>query len=385
MALIPDTAGISMRMLTDHALHPVTPVTEIPSDLMDLIPGKVFSARIQEVLPENTYKALVAGHSLTLSLAAGAKAGDTLELVVIDRTPRTVVAQLANQSGAETSGESQEFTTLSQTARLIGNLLARDGESPAPAALNRGQPLLARAPLSAAEILPQLTKAISQSGLFYEAHQVQWALGQRPLADLLAEPQGAYSKPDTLAAYRQTPLADSTSQRAASANLLVGGEPSGSTSILQSLFGADTPETRTPGTPALPTPLTNPSAATVPDELRPLVQQQLEAASTQRMAWHGELLPDQPLEWEIEREVPHPSSRDDEPPGWTTTLRLATPQLGQIDAELRLTSQGIQINIAAASDTTASGLRQAAGALQQALTTAGVSLLALHIKNETRG
>jgi hypothetical protein len=295
-----------------------------------------------------------------------------------------VVAQLANRPSTEAGGESHEFTTLSHTAQLIGNLLARDGESPAPAALNRGQPLLTRPPLTAAEILPQLAKAISQSGLFYEAHLVQWALGQRPLADLLAEPQGALSNPDTLAAYRQPANTDSTTQRTASSPAVVGSEQSRAGSILQSLLGAEAQEARAPNSTNLPS-ATAAATAKVPDELRPLVQQQLESAATQRMAWHGELLPDQRLEWEIEREVPHHAVSDDEPPAWTTSLRLATPQLGQVDARLRLTRQGIQINIAAAVGDTAAGLRQSAGALQKALSTAGVPLLSLQIKHEERG
>ncbi|MBK8120176.1 MAG: hypothetical protein IPK39_14130 [Sulfuritalea sp.] len=75
MVLIPNDVGVRMRMQTEAALQPIAPVAEIPADLTDLRPGQAFSARIQEVLPENTYKALVAGRSLTLALPEGAKAG----------------------------------------------------------------------------------------------------------------------------------------------------------------------------------------------------------------------------------------------------------------------------------------------------------------------
>lgn len=129
-----------MRMQTETALHPIAPVAEIPADLTELRPGQAFSARIQEVLPENTYKALVAGRSLTLALPEGAKAGDTLELVVIDRTPRLIVAQLANRGGpGDLAAASYEFTSLSPAARLIGALLARDGSAPPAAPLTRGR------------------------------------------------------------------------------------------------------------------------------------------------------------------------------------------------------------------------------------------------------
>ena len=69
MVLIPPDAGIRMRMQTDATLlQPVQPTHEIPSDLPELQPGQAFAARILETLPDNTYKALVAGKFLTLQL-----------------------------------------------------------------------------------------------------------------------------------------------------------------------------------------------------------------------------------------------------------------------------------------------------------------------------
>ena len=54
MVLIPNDVGVRMRMQTETTLHPVAPVAGIPADLVDLQPGQAFSARIQEVLPQNT-------------------------------------------------------------------------------------------------------------------------------------------------------------------------------------------------------------------------------------------------------------------------------------------------------------------------------------------
>ena len=94
MALIPSDVGIRMRLQNEASLlQPLSPVHEIPSDLPELRTGQTFSARIQEVLPDNTYKALVAGKQLTLQLPEGAKPGDQLELVVIDRSTKVVIAK----------------------------------------------------------------------------------------------------------------------------------------------------------------------------------------------------------------------------------------------------------------------------------------------------
>ncbi len=365
-------------MQTETALLPVAPVAEIPAELTELRPGQTFSAQIQEVLPENTYKALVAGRSLTLALPEGAKAGDTLELVVIDRTPRLIVAQLTSRGApGDAAAATYEFTSLSPTARLIGALLARDGAAPPPAALTRGPALLAAAPGDAsrlaADLAPQLARAVSQSGLFYEAHQVQWVTGQRPLGDLLAEPQARHAAAERAAA--PTPEAGNSSAR-----MTADGRPaqsSGPLVVLQNLFAGDEARPQTASTTAA-----NPAQA-VPEDLRPLVQQQLDAVATQRLAWHGEVWPGQALDWRIE---PDEQRTDDTPANadreWISSLRLVTPRLGEIDARLRMTPQGASIAIVTPIDTSAADLREAAPLLEKSMAAAGVPLLALQVRHE---
>lgn len=383
MVLIPNDAGIRMRMQTETALHPITPVTEIPADLAELNPGQTFSARIQEVLPQNTYKALVAGQSLTLALPEGAKTGDTLELVVIDRTPRLIVAQLANRDGAPDAagGTGYEFTSLSRTAQLIGALLTRDGTPPPAAELNRGQPLLATgspdAAKLAADLAPQLAKAVAQSGLFYEAHQVQWIMGQRQMGDLQAEPQAKHSPAAVTARAGQED--GNTGTRLAAAGR--SSEPPGPMVLLQNLFGTE--ESRQQAT-SQQAPAAIPALA-VPEELRPLVQQQLDAVATQRMAWHGEVWPGQPLDWRIEPD----ERRSDGGPteaerGWITSLRLVTPRLGEIDARIGLTPQGARIAIVTPVGASAADMLDAAPLLEKSMAAAGVPLLALQVRHDAK-
>ncbi len=200
MALIPPDAGIRMRMQAEaNLLQPVSPAHEIPADLPELRTGQAFSARIQEVLPDNTYRALVAGKQLTLQLPEGAKTGDLLELVVIDRSAKVVIAKQVETAPAATDEAAPyPFAKFSPAARMIGQLLPAEGQSPAPALLNRGQPLLAEPPQSqsaAVQLAPTLAKAVTQSGLFYESHQAQWVTGKLPLEQLLQEPQGQRSAP----------------------------------------------------------------------------------------------------------------------------------------------------------------------------------------------
>jgi len=197
MPLIPPDVGLRMRQQTELLTQPITAVKEIPSDLPEMKAGQAFNARIQEVLPENTYRALVAGKSMTLSLPESVKAGDLLELVVVDRTPKTIIAQRAPQGGTPTPAELAAYphATFSRAAQLVRALLPAEGKAPPAAALNRGQPLLAQPPQTGTELAPILGKAVTQSGLFYESHQAQWVAGKLSLASLLREPQGLRSSP----------------------------------------------------------------------------------------------------------------------------------------------------------------------------------------------
>lgn len=384
MVMIPTPVGAQVRSQTDAPLNPLRPVAEIPSDLPDLQPGQVFRARIQEVLPENTYKALVAGRSLTLALSEGAKAGDTLELVVVGRTPGAVVAKIVAQSvdaGQGTIAEPFQRSTLSNLGQLLASLLPREGEAAAPARLTQGQPLVSLAALSATDLaqrLPtRLAQAVSTSGLFYEAHQVQWALGQRPLTSLLAEPQGRHAQSEMRAAFGGAHEAESAAEKSALAIRREAATSSASPlALLQKLFGGEAM-----GTSALATEA-SPLATTVamPDDLRPLVQQQLEAAATQRMVWHGEVWPKQMMQWEIERDAQQAETSAEDPAVWRTTLRLTLPRLGEIEARVQLSSQDVHLALRM-SDAAVTDLRQAMPALQQALTAAGLTLQSVQAKH----
>lgn len=372
MALIPPDAGIRMRMQAESSLlQPVRPAHEIPSDLPDLRPGQTFTARIQEVLPNNSYAALVAGKQLTLQLPEGAKAGDQLELVVVDRSAKAVIAkQVGVEANAQGESVPYEFTKLSPAARIISQLLPAEGESAKPAQLNRGQPLLAQPPdtrSAAAQLAPALARGVSQSGLFYESHQAQWVTGQRPLEQILQEPQGQQSTPTALL------QGNLGTGKAGTPNTLLQALQGGSEKVgAGRTAGADTPaSTATP-------------AQAIPDDLHPLVQQQLEAVATNRMFWHGEVWPQQAMDWTIELENEREGSdAAEEGAHWNTALSLTTPRLGRVDASLQLTRDGVRITLSPSNDASAADLEDEAPQLALALEAAGVPLLSFHVRHET--
>ncbi len=357
MAVIPPDAGVRMRLQAEQSLvQALQPVRPIPGDLPDLQPGQTFTARILEPLPENTFRAMVAGRQLTLRLPEGAEPGDTLELVVVERTPEAIIARRADAPLASGGIPPYPHAKLSTTGRAIGELLLAEGETPQPAALNRGQPMLPQPPagqgIPAAELARALARAVSQSGLFYEFHQAEWLAGQRPIESLRAEPQGRLpAAMPPVAAQRPEPATDATGPAPAA------GE-------------------RAAGEAAAP-------RLSIPEEIRPIVQQQLDAVVSQRLAWHGEAWPGQTIDWEILRQ---PADERDaavaeqEAERWQTTLRLAMPRLGAIEAVLQLTGDGLRLRLSAAEETTIANLRGHLPELAGALARAGVPLQSSEVK-----
>jgi flagellar hook-length control protein FliK len=387
MAVIPPDAGIRLRTQTDSGpLNALAPVRGVPSSLPEFQIGQAFTARIQEVLPDNTYKALVAGRQLTLQLPEGANPGDTLELTVIDRSAKMLVTQRTEgQTTPALDTRPYQYTRISDTGRLIGQLLPQEGETPQPAALSRGQPLVAQPPSSSADLAPSLQKAVTQSGLFYEAHQAQWVAGDRPLASLRAEPQGQLPvmPKHTSAAGSGNQTAESqatTGTRPESAVQLrqAPSEQAGSASFQASA------ERGAVGTSAQ----SGSNTSAVPDGIRPLVQQQLDAVATQRLAWSGEVWPGQSMDWSIERELIEEREASTEPGDlqqWSTSLRLTMPRLGIVGATLQLSGDRLRLRLTTDDANAASDLRQQAPELTQALANAGLTLQVIDIRNESEG
>jgi hypothetical protein len=368
MVLIPPDAGIRMRMQTEtDLLQPVQPVRQLPSDLPELQPGQAFQARITEALPDNTYRALVAGRQLTLQLPEGANPGDTLDLVLVDRTGKTLIAQRTDAgTNAANAGAAYEHANISRTGQMISRLLLPEGESPQPAPLNRGQPLLTQAPASAAELAPTLAKAVSQSGLFYEAHPAEWVAGRRPAEFLHAEPQAQVPLPTQAAAATAKAATAESTMQAAAAQASGDAKAAGNESL--SRQAANT-------------------AQAIPEPLRPLVQQQLDAIATQRLVWHGEVWPGQSMELQIERERVEERETDaaaaTEADRWNTSLRLALPRLGTIGAELNLSGGKLRLRLSVGSEAATADLRAAADTLTGSLTDAGIAVQSLDIRHET--
>ena len=416
--MIPGDLSARLRMLAEASFFDSEPpiqgtarIRELQARLPELVPGQRFTATLQDRLPDGTFRAIVADRSYTLALNHAAKAGDTLELIVTQSNPRAVLAQLANPA-AMANAPAAANASLSTTGRLISFLLTGQ-PTPQPTALAVGKPLLDAPPATNGALLaPALRQALSQSGLFYEAHQSQWVAGKRELATLLHEPQGqqavARGALAPSGAGMPPPAGASPGAPAPTANSApsppgtAGPAPAAAGPPAQALAQAAPPPApaATPGaaaaradlagaTPGMPEDAAEeglrPQGAAqtaaaqrlplVPERLMPVVHQQLDALATQNYVWHGQVWPGQNVEWEIEDPERDARGAGDETGAeWNTTLRLTLPRLGGVEARLHLTAAGIALRLVADDEAAVTALQAAQVRLDEALAAADVPL-----------
>lgn len=427
--MIPVDLAARLRLLTeasffqaDQPVHELNRVRGIQADPPEYTPGQRIAATIERPLPDGLFQAVVAGKAVTLAIQAAANEaplvpGRTLSLEVTRSTPQTLYAQLVPAA----QEASLPPPALSQTGRLISILLTGQ-PAQEPTALAGGKPLLAAPPSSGASLVPLLKEALTQSGLFYEAHQAQWVAGKMDLGALRQEPQGRLppavplapgpegagmggnplAVPPTpasvqaevpnslldqaleLMGFEQKPApgAEAAPRPGAPAVPLNSAGPSAEapTTLLdlaRELMGFE--QKPAPGPEAAPRPAT-PAGPGIPERILPLVGQQLDALATQQFVWHGQVWPGQSMEWEIEDPTGGRREGQAEALDWNTTLRLTLPQLGSVEARLKLNATGISIRLVAAEAESRATLAAEKEVLARGLEAAQVPLLGLSVE-----
>lgn len=370
--MIPADVASRLRLVVQDqpaAPQPIAPTQRVTDVLSDLVPGQRVMAEIQAMLPNGSYRALVAQREITLALPFSAKAGDTLELEVVETDGKVALAFVANRSGAGAAAALPDSVpaTLSQTGKMISDLLGSvsdGGRRAAPAPLNGNQALVENFPASGAELAPILKEALSKSGVFYEAHQARWVAGEMPTERLLQEPQGQHSQ-----------LRPSTENLPASLASAASNAQTGDEAI-QSQPRNNITEVA-PQAPARST--------GIPAELAPLVQQQLDALANQSFAWQGQIWPGQQMHWEIDDQQHNSTDPDGEGSArWQTRLKVTLPNLGGLEATLRLRpGNEVEIRLQTDSDASESALSTAATQLKQQFAAAGLNLTQLLVKHDT--
>lgn len=339
----PDTPGRSVSGLV--GVQPVLNATErdqaAPRSAFEhLAMGQTLTGQVKS-LAKGIALVDIEGQAVAMRLPRETAPGDTLRLRFAGHMPQPVFL-LANPETADS-----DAPQLSQTARLLSDLVQQlPGRSALPTVTPPG-PLLDQPTANPAMLAIALRTALVRSGLFYESHLANWAVGQDSLDGLMQEPQN-----------RQT-SAEASRATASPA------------SALALLDAAET---------AAPKP---------PNPMHALLSQQLQVLESPQFVWRGEVWPGQPLEWQLRRETDpaqdhaNPAVADEAGAGWESRLKLTLPRLGTVNVHIRLDAQqAFSIRMTPEQPATQPLLQQNQGRLAEQLRAAGCTLNTLKVERD---
>jgi len=338
-----------LQLLIKTVSPPLLEVVQTPLETPQLVPGQRLQATVLASLANGRFQAQIGDQVLDLNLPKNTQPGDKLDLTFVTNQPRLTFVlsrDIPLPQGAKAD------VSISDTARYLGALLDKAASRSGPEAvqLTKAAPVLSAAPGNTADLAQALQKTVSQSGLFYESHQAQWVSGERPLTELLQEPQARLSRPELL-------RAQAAPEHASQATTQV----SQSAAEMQA--------------PAKPTPQSEP----VHPQAAPLVQQQMDVLDSRQIVWQGQIWPGQSMDWQIEERASRESAQP-ESAEWQTSLRLQLPRLGDVNVALRLGAQGIQVSFKVAETATADTMRRNQLDLHQAMSAAGLNLASVLVE-----
>ncbi|EGF30310.1 hypothetical protein IMCC9480_1724 [Oxalobacteraceae bacterium IMCC9480] len=296
-----------------ESLYPTARIGDAREDanarLSQLALGQKVQGTVESLLDDGSFIVKLADTAVRANLPQGSKVGDQLQMTLVGTEPRATFL-LEGESGAAPA-------TFSPTARLIDSL---QQHSTATALLGK-TPLVNSGAAPPAQIATALQSALGNSGIFYESHVQQWANGERPLADVLREPQNINAR------------------------------------------------------------TASPDAALNPDTAR-IVNLQLNTLDIPRVQWQGEVWPGQPMEWEVS-EQPQQTPDDEAPErNWQSVVRFDLPTLGRVAATITLVGDHVQVQVRTADPASAQTLRLHGAQLSEALAAAGSTLDLLTVRQD---
>lgn len=279
----------------------------------------------------------IAGQTVAMRLPHPAVTGDTLRLRFAGHMPQAVF--VLEPPGAAAKDAPQ----LSQTARMLSELMQHAPGRNALPTLTPPDPLLGQPVTQVAELALALRTALVRSGLFYESHLANWAVGLDSLDGLMQEPQ----------------------------NRLAAAEAARSASM-QTLLNTVEPAGQKPLNP-----------------MHALLSQQLQVLESPQFVWRGEVWPGQELEWQLRQEAEaaqdHSAAADADvgEAGWESHLKLTLPQLGTVNVHIKLdANQAFTIRMVPEQAEVEPLLQQNRGQLIKRLAAAGCTLQTLTVEQD---
>ena len=291
----------------------------------------------------------IEGQTVAMRLPHPVATGDTLKLNFAGLMPQPVF--LLDTPEATPANAPQ----LSQTARMLSEIMQRVPERTLPT-LTPLTPMLDRATTAPAELALALRTALVRSGLFYESHLANWAVGQDSLDGLMQEPQN---------------------------RMIAGPGRAEAASGLASLLAAVAPQPDANSTGQL-------ADAKAANPMHTLLTQQLQVLESPQFVWRGELWPGQMLEWQVKQdtETDTPQERatpaaSDAETGWESRLKLTLPNLGTVTVDIKLDAQqAFSIRLLPEQAGARALLQQNQSRLVERFTTAGCSLQSVTVQND---
>ncbi|MBS1156169.1 MAG: flagellar hook-length control protein FliK [Proteobacteria bacterium] len=365
--MLPNSSAVSLVqnfLRTQEGVIEVATPTSPDQTLVTV--GERVQATVTDQLPNGRFAVLIKDQLLDLNLPSNTQPGDKLDLVVLAKNPGLTFG-LSGQSQTPALKSSDNNVALSQTGKLLGDLLVRaDGQSKV-ADLQQTQPLFEGTP-QPAQLAGQLATRLAESGLFYESHQAEWVSGDRSLQTLLREPQARLLSP---AAGQNVQTQFPGGEQAAAP---AGSDVMQTQSAQQGrMVDSEQPLVQRN---SVDTQLAMEQIKSPEQVVRHLAQQQLELVENHPLVWQGEAWPGQPLRWKLELENERqPEAQSAEPVRvWQTRLDLNLPRLGSVTVVANLRSGQFDLRFEAQDPATISLLQAKQPVLADRFAAAGLPL-----------
>lgn len=205
-----------------------------------------------------------------------------------------------------------------------------------------------------------LSLAVQSSGLFYESHLNDLAFGKQSIDSLLQEPQGKINQLN----------ADNTNPANTRAETARAEAPRHGWAPADVDAAAHTSAATSAG-----------ALSTLHPETHLLVRQQLETLANQAFVWSGEAWPNTPIQWELARHEQTGSDSGATPDNhWATRIKLTMPNLGEVEAKIKLIGQRLTVHLVATSS--AQRLNEHSEALRSRYLASGLQLGQLFINTD---
>jgi flagellar hook-length control protein FliK len=290
----------------------------------------------------------IEGQTVAMRLPHPVETGDTLKLSFAGHMPQPVFLLDTPETAATDTPQ------LSQTARMLSEIMQRVPERTLPT-LTPPTPLLDRPTTAPSELALALRTALVRSGLFYESHLANWAVGLDNLAGLMQEPQNRIA--GNMARADATPVL---------ASMLASAAP---------LSDASSPGQIADAKSANP--------------IHTLLTQQLQVLESPQFIWRGELWPGHMLEWQVGQETDSPPHDPAKPApsetemAWESRLKLTLPQLGTLNVHIKLDArQAFSIRLVPDQAEVGALLQQNQARLIEQFTSAGCALHSVMVQKD---